>query len=174
MIEKVKRILFGAMYYLVARHLPRSNVSYSCGSRVIRAFVLRRLFGKFGAHVNIEPKVIFFNTSESEIGDYSGIGMNSYVGAIKIGRDVMIGEELIAISTTHEFRSREIPMREQGFQEQRPITIEDDVWIGSRVIILPGITIGRGSIVGAGSVVSKDVEAYSIVAGNPARLIRKR
>ena len=65
-------------------------------------------------------------------------------------------------------------MWQQGFTEVDPIVIEDDVWIGARVIILKGVTIGKGSIIGAGSVVTKDVEPYSIVGGNPAKLIRKR
>jgi len=171
---KISRGIFWASYYIIARNLPRSHVRYSLGSRSIRAFILERLFKSFGRQVNIEPKVIFFNLSESEIGDHSGIGMYSYVGTVKIGRDVMIGEELIAISRNHEFGNTAIPMRLQGFQKDRPITIEDDVWIGTRVTILPRVTIGKGSIVGAGSVVTKNVLPYTIVAGNPAKLIRKR
>jgi maltose O-acetyltransferase len=172
--KKLRRGILWLLYYLLARHLPRSHVKYSFGSRAIRAFVLKGLFKKFGEKVNIEPKVIFFNLSESEIGDYSGIGMYSYVGTVKIGRDVMIGEELIAISRNHAHESTETPMRLQGFQTDRPITIENDVWIGSRVILLPGITVGKGSIIGAGSVVTKNVSPYTIVAGNPATVIRKR
>ncbi len=173
-LEKVKRGLFWLTYYLFVRHLPRSYVKYSFGSRAIRAFILSRLLKNFGTEVNIEPKVIFYNMSESEIGDYSGIGMNSYIGAVKIGRNVMIGEELIAISLNHEFANTEIPMRLQGVQKDQPILIEDDVWIGSRVIILPDVKIGKGSIIGAGSVVTKDVPPYTIVAGNPAREIGRR
>lgn len=170
----IKRGIFWLSYYLFARHLPRSYVQYSFGSRAIRAFVLKRLFKKFGKNVNIEPKVIFFNLSESEIGDDSGIGMYSYIGTVKIGCDVMIGEELIAISKNHEFRDTNIPMWKQGWQQDRPIIIEDDVWIGSRVTILPGVKIGKGAVVGAGAVVTKNVTPYYIVAGNPAREIRKR
>jgi maltose O-acetyltransferase len=173
-LNKISRGIFWSVYYLFARHLPRSHVKYSFGSRAIRAFVLKRLLKSFGRKVNIEPKVIFYNLSESEIGDYSGIGMYSYVGTVKIGRDVMIGEELIAISQNHKFGSIKIPMRIQGFQENRPITIEDDVWVGTRVTILPGVIVGKGSIIGAGSVVTKNVPSYTIVAGNPAREIGTR
>ena len=135
---------------------------------------MKRLFKSFGRQVNIEPKIFFYNMSESEIGDYSGIGMNSYIGTVKIGRDVMIGEELMVISQNHKFNDINVPMRKQGWRENKPVTIKDDVWIGARVTILPGITIGRGSIVGAGSVVTKDVPSFSIVAGNPARIIGSR
>ena len=173
-LKGIKRGIFWLAYYLLARHLPRSHVRYSLCSRAIRAFVCKRLFLKFGKGVNIEPKVIFSNMSKSEIGDFSGIGMNSFASTIKIGQDVMIGEEFIAISKNHKFDDVNIPMRKQGWQKDQPITIEDDVWIGSRVIILPGVTIGCGSIIGAGSVVTKNVLPYSIVGGNPAREIRRR
>jgi|WetSurMetagenome_2_1015567.scaffolds.fasta_scaffold74387_2 maltose O-acetyltransferase len=161
-------------YYLFARHLPRSNVRYSFFSRQIRAFVLKKLLGQVGQNVNVEPKVIFYNMSESEIGDNSGIGMCSYIGTVRIGRNVMIGEELAVISTNHEFSDVETPMREQGFTGDRPVTIEDNVWIGTRVILLPGVRIGTGSIVGAGSVVTKDIPPYSVVVGNPACVVRSR
>jgi maltose O-acetyltransferase len=173
-LEKVTRGIFWLSYYLFARHVPRSHVRYSFGSRAIRAFICKRLFASFGKKVNIEPKVIFFNMSQSEIGDYSGIGMRSYVGTVKIGRDVMIGEEFMAYSRNHEFKDVSLPMRMQGWQEDRPIIIEDDVWIGARVTILPGVKIGRGAIIGAGSVVTSDIPPYCIVAGNPARIIRSR
>ena len=62
-------------------------------------------------------------------------------------------------------------VRAQVADEINPIIIEDDVWIGARVIILPGRRIGRGSIVGAGSVITKDVEPFSIVGGNPAQVV---
>lgn len=172
--ETINRGLMWSLYYLFARHLPRSFVKYSFGSRAVRSFILKKLFKKFGENVNIEPKVFFFNMSESEIGDNSGIGMNSFIGTVKIGRDVMIGEGLVAITRNHEFRRTDVPMRIQGFQKDQPVIIEDDVWIGTRVTILPGIKVARGSIIGAGSVVTKEVLPYTIVAGNPAKLIRKR
>lgn len=173
-LKKIKRGLFWLFYYLFARHLPRSDVKYSFGSRAIRAFVLKQLFKKCGEKVNIEPKVIFYNLFESEIGNFSGIGMYSQVGTVKIGNDVMIGTGLIALSSNHEFNNAEIPMRLQGFQKDRPIIIENDVWIGSRVTILPGVRIATGAVIGAGSVVTKDVPAYGIAAGNPAHIIRYR
>lgn len=62
----------------------------------------------------------------------------------------------------------------QGFEEAKKVIIKDDVWIGSNVIILPGVTIESGAIIGAGSVVTKDVLKNTIVAGNPAKVIKER
>lgn len=170
----IRRPIFWLTYNLLARHLPRSSTPYSLGSRIIRAFVCKQLFEEFGSNVTIEPNVIFYNMSNSKIGDCSGIGMNSYIGLVKIGKNVMIGPELFAISINHEFKDINVPMAKQGKRKDQPIIIEDDVWIGARVIILPGITIGTGSIIGAGSVVTKNVAPFSIVAGNPATVIRIR
>jgi maltose O-acetyltransferase len=149
-------------------------MSYAFGAGRIRAAVLKRLFRQFGKNVNVEPKVIFYNMSESEIGDNSGIGIGSFVGLVTIGCDVMIGEHFMALTHNHEFKDLTIPMRLQGRQENKRITIEDDVWIGARVTLLPAVTIGKGAIVGAGSVVTRDVSPYSIVGGNPAREIGRR
>nr|WP_231134366.1 DapH/DapD/GlmU-related protein [Motilibacter deserti] len=65
-------------------------------------------------------------------------------------------------------------MNQQGFVDDRPVVIEDDVWIGANVVILPGRTISTGSIVGAGSVVTKDVPPRTVVAGNPAVVVKNR
>ena len=116
----------------------------------------------------------FFNSRNTEIGSNSGIGSLSGIGTVKLGSYVMMGTHCLLISRNHRFDDCSIPMCRQGFRPDRPIVIEDDVWIGSRVIILPGVVIGKGSIIGAGSVVTKDVEPYTIVGGNPAKLIGKR
>ena len=85
-----------------------------------------------------------------------------------------MGPECIIYTRNHAFSRTDIPMREQGFSEEKPVYIGDDVWIGGRVTILPGVHIGKGAIVGAGAVVTKDVPEYSIVGGNPAKIIRFR
>lgn len=105
------------------------------------------------------------------------IDRNSYFVVhqpITIGRDVLIAAYCSIISGNHCYTSREIPIREQGYFHGKPITIEDDVWLGTRVIVLEGVTIGMGAIVGAGSVVNKDIPAYEIWGGIPAKFIKKR
>lgn len=86
----------------------------------------------------------------------------------------MMAPEVIILSSNHEFKDRSTPMIMQGQRREEPVVICDDVWIGTRAIILPGVKIGSHSIVGAGAVVTKDVPEYSIVGGNPARVIGSR
>ncbi len=161
------------MYVIVAKHLPRSTSPVSFWSQEIRYFVCKRLLLQTGRNVNIEPRVNFIRMSQTSIGDNSGIGYGSFVGLTTIGKDVMMADEVMIISGNHHFDRTDIPMRLQGGEDQR-VVIEDDVWIGARVIILPGRRIGKGSILGAGSVITCDVEPYSVMGGNPARLIRRR
>ncbi len=89
-------------------------------------------------------------------------------GNIIIGNNVSISQEVIILTADHDFNSPDFASR------NKPVVIEDDVWIGTRGIILPGCTIGKGAVVAAGSVVTKDVPAFSVVAGIPARIIKTR
>ena len=126
-----------------------------------------------GKNVNIESNATF--SSKVTLEDYSGIGINAKIyGTCHIGRYVMMGTDVTIITRNHRFDRTDIPMMEQGFEEERPVYIGNDVWIGDRVLILPGVHIGDGSIIAAGAVVTKDVPPYSIVAGVPARKIRDR
>lgn len=93
---------------------------------------------------------------------------------IVIGNYVMIAHNVMIIGGNHNISKTDIPMMLQGDGKQGDIIIKDDVWIGAGSIILTGVTIGKGSVVGAGSVVTKSIEPFSIVGGNPAKLIKKR
>jgi maltose O-acetyltransferase len=84
----------------------------------------------------------------------------------------MIAPNVSILSKGHEFQDTEVPMVEQGNKEDSIPIIEDDVWIGRNAIIMPGITLGKGCIIGA--VVTKNVDPYCIVGGVPAKLFRKR
>ncbi|MBR4197321.1 MAG: hypothetical protein IKQ94_00950 [Bacteroidales bacterium] len=87
----------------------------------------------------------------------------------------MMGEDVVIIGGGHCFERTDIPMGEQPSKEKTSLFIDDDVWIGSRAIILPGCSrIGRGAIIGAGAVVTKDVPDYAIVGGNPAKILKYR
>lgn len=93
---------------------------------------------------------------------------------LKVGKDVMMGPYVIIVGDNHESSRTDIPMRSQGIKKYPPVRIDDDVWVGARAIILPGLKIGRGAIIGAGAVVTKDVPPYAVCAGNPARVIKYR
>jgi maltose O-acetyltransferase len=92
---------------------------------------------------------------------------------LSIGRFTQIGFESLILTYSHEFSRTDMPVVHQGMVGAS-VTIGNDVWIGARAIVLPGVQIGDQAIVGAGAVVTKDVEPLAIVAGNPARVIRLR
>ena len=92
---------------------------------------------------------------------------------MRIGRDVRIGQFVSIIGDNHVFDRTDIPIFMQGVQTT-DVIIEDDVWIGAHAVVLPGVMIGRGSVIGAGAVVTKNIPPFSIAVGNPARVIRRR
>lgn len=95
------------------------------------------------------------------------------LGKIVIGNDCSIAPNCVLRASNHTFTSIEIPIREQG-HTYGEIVVEDDVWIASNCVVTANTRIGKGSIIGAGSVVTKNVEPYSIMGGVPAKLIKKR
>lgn len=111
-----------------------------------------------------------------EIGNNSNLGDYNFVGAaggVRIGDNVLIGQRVSFHSENHLFNRTDIPIKEQG-TEQKGIIIEDDCWIGSGVIILDGVTVQTGAVIAAGSVVTKDVPSFAVVAGVPAKVIGNR
>ena len=84
-----------------------------------------------------------------------------------------MGPDVLILNSNHLYQNPNILIRKQGIVYAR-VVIEDDVWIGTRSIILPGVTIGKGSVIAAGSVVTKDVPPYNLVGGIPAKIIKKR
>lgn len=174
-MEKLKKWFFFIIYYYIARKLPISNYPGGGLGKSLRYITSKRLFRKCGENVNVERGADFLFGDTIEIGDRSGIGVDAWIRAeIIIGKDVMMGPQVIIYGKYHAFERIDVPMMEQGMAEFRPIVIEDDVWIGARSIILQNLTIGKGAIIAAGSVVTRDVAPYTIVAGNPASLVRHR
>ncbi|HOV12497.1 MAG TPA: acyltransferase [Bacteroidales bacterium] len=173
MKQVIKNILF-AFYTIFLKNFPSKNQPNALGCR-LRLLFLKPFFKFVGVNVNIQPGVYMHPLWNISIGNNSGIGRNCYLSAedaITIGENVMIGRELI-IQTSNHGTKTDIPMIQQGMIKE-PVEIGNDVWIGARVIILPGVKIGDGAVIGAGAVVTKDVESYSIVGGVPARKIGER
>lgn len=146
---------------------------------------------KFGKGVYISPNAAML-CSRLVLGDHSYIAGYCYVtndlemgsnstmnihcmsrGKVKMGNDVRIGAYATFMAVNHIHEDWEKPIRTQG-TEWKEITIGDDVWIGSHVTILPGVTVGSHSIIGAGAIVTKDIPEYSIAVGNPAKVVRDR
>lgn len=172
---KITRFICLILYYGFAQYLPSSYIRGCAVFGSLRSLLCKNLFGYCGRNVRVEPFAFFHTGQNISIGDDSSIGERSRVlGKVEIGKDVMMGEEVIIITQNHQFERLDIPMDRQGFQEEKPVTIGDDVWIGARVIILPGVKVGKGAILAAGAIVTKDVPEYTIVGGNPARVIRMR
>ena len=110
------------------------------------------------------------------VGNNSNIGPYCYVGCsggIRIGNNVMMAPRCSLFAENHNFDDMSQTLKAQGIK-RAPIDIEDDCWIASHSVILAGVTIGRGSVVAAGSVVTKSMPPYSIIAGVPARVIKSR
>jgi maltose O-acetyltransferase len=169
---KIKTTFALVFYYSIARHLPVSKNKFF---KKVRASCCKRIFKKCGKNINVEKGAFFGYGNEIEIGDNSGLGMNCRIyGPVIIGNDVMMAPDVIILTANHNFSIIDIPMRLQGKSDTKPVIIQDDVWIGIRSIIMPGVIVSKGSIIAAGSVVTKNVPEYTIVGGNPAKVLRKR
>ncbi len=107
------------------------------------------------------------------IGDHTRIGLhNTIIGPVDIGNHVNLAQGITVTALNHNFSDTNKRIDEQGVSTN-PVTIEDDVWIGANAVILPGVTIGEHCVVAAGAVVTKDVPPHSLVAGVPAKVIKK-
>jgi acetyltransferase-like isoleucine patch superfamily enzyme len=110
------------------------------------------------------------------VGDHSNIGPYNYIGCsgkITIGNNVMMGPRVSIYAENHVFDNPSLTIKEQGV-EKLAVVIEDDCWIASNAVITAGVTIGKGSVVAAGAVVTASVPPYSVVGGVPAKLIKSR
>lgn len=166
------RKFFYLFYNLFAKKLPQTYMPYSFGSKYIRFFFIKNSINRCGRNVIIQSNVLI--SPFTEIG--SNVEINEFVrirANVKIGDNVLIAPNVQLISINHEFTDITIPINLQG-EKIGFIIIEDDVWIGTAAIVLPNVTIGKGAIVGAGAIVTKDVPSYAIVVGNPARIIKYR
>lgn len=143
---------------------------------ILRGLMWGLVLKRKGKGIYILDGCRIYNPKGIEIGDYSGINHHSELagtGGLTIGRHVMIGPHCQIITSKHRSDDWMRPISKQGFIPG-PVVIEDDVWIGTCVVILPNIRIARGAIVGAGAVVTKDIAPYAVVGGVPAKLIRYR
>ena len=126
------------------------------------------LYEADGAGQKFEPRLV--------IGDRTILGQDLYIaclGEVEIGSDVLGGNHILIADTYHDYRDPDTAIRYQPMATPRPVRIGDGVLLNPSVSILPGVTIGERSSIGAGAVVTSDVPPNSVVAGNPARVIRR-
>ncbi|TAM97761.1 MAG: CatB-related O-acetyltransferase [Chitinophagaceae bacterium] len=143
-------------------------------------FLLKPLFKKHGKHFIFDPNGNY-SFSTIEVGDdvYIGPGavLNASESGIVIGNKVMFGPNVTIMGGDHnisEVGKYMFDVKEKKPENDLKVIIEDDVWLGTGAIILKGVTIGRGSVIAAGALVTKDVPPYSIVGGVPAKVIKMR
>lgn len=170
------RKLFLILYYGIATHLPDSYAPIvGKPSNWLRVLCCHHIFKECGKIVTVNRKAYFGNGAEVEIGDDSGIGAHCHLPHdIKIGNHVMMAPEVLIFNQNHKFDHPDIPIGQQGYQQTRRVEIGNNVWIGQRVIINAGRRIADGTVIAAGSVVTKDFDSNSIIGGNPANFIRSR
>ena len=177
-LTKIKKYLYTNYYKLI--YLPFLKIEKQ--ARIEKGLFINP-FWKLGRPKIIlrEGSLVFRNVTIQGsgtlvLGKRSWIGSKSTIGVnekIEIGNDVMIAYDVNIIDTDHRFSDLETPMISQGIVT-KPIIIEDDVWIGSKAVILNGVTIGKGSIVAAATVVNKSVPPYSVVGGVPCKILFSR
>jgi maltose O-acetyltransferase len=164
----------------VGRLIARGFYVASRAYTRLRMLALRPLFGACGRGVLFDPDG-WYSYQNIYIGDDVTLGRGPVLMAalseIRIGNHVMFGPEVVIIGGGH---NATVPGRfmshvhEKTGNEDLGATIDDDVWVGARAVILRGVRVGRGAIVGAASVVTKSVPPYAIVGGNPARVLKFR
>jgi maltose O-acetyltransferase len=168
--RRVRRWLITSGYNDVLRHLPDI-----VGATLRRRWV-ERFAGSCGDDCFVGQGVTLIGIDGLTIGHGVAIPRGVTLdgrGRLTLGDHVLIGFDTTILTHTHRSDRLDVPVQHQGMYDA-PVTIGNMAWLGTRTIVLPGVTIGDGAIIGAGSVVTHDVPPYAIVGGVPARFIRQR
>lgn len=164
-----------AIYYAILAKLPSARfTSVFSDLRVWYFQKVLRIMAQGENPAMLGNNIYIANGRRVSFGYGCRINENVYIEKASIGNDVLIAPNVSLLSRMHAFSRMDIPMSLQGYREEKEVVICDDVWLGRNVIVMPGVTVGKGAIVGAGSVVTKDVAEYQIVGGVPAKVIKER
>ncbi len=167
----LKEILLNKLWSCFQNTLYRFSWRFNWLRMLLLRMFGAKLLAKKGSYVSIQPRVSIASPWNLQVGDLSSIGNNSWVYALEkitIGEKTCIGDYVKLLTGYHDVTTWNFAFK------KRPIAIGSCVWIATGAIVLPGVTIGDGAVVAAGSVVTKDVEPWTIVGGNPARFIKRR
>ena len=154
----------------VKRLLSLYNLTESADERQI---ILNKLLGHLGHSSTIESPFHCVYGQNIHIGHHVYLNLQCIIldcAEVRIGNHVMMGPAVQIYTAAHLLQAEG---RNQGLEVAKPIMIEDNVWVGGGAILLPGVTIGRNAVIGAGAVVSKHVSANVVVVGNPAKVVRE-
>lgn len=173
---KIKKIVCLLLYYGIAQYLPDSySKILGKSSNAIRVALCKRIFKKCGKIRTINRKVSFGSGVNVIMGDASGIGARTQIpNNTLIGNHVILSRDCFILDANHRYDRVDLPINDQGMMDRKQTIIDDDVWIGMRTIMTPGRIVRKGTIIGMGTVLTKDFPEYSIVGGNPSKLIRSR
>ena len=173
---ELKRKLYLLFYYGIAQFLPDSySKIMGKTSNAIRVFLCKKIFKKCGSIRTINRRVNFGSGIDVVMGDESGIGARTQIpNNTIIGNHVILSRDCFILDANHRYDSLDLPINDQGMLPRKQTIIEDDVWIGLRTIMTPGRIVRKGTIVGMGTVLTKDFPEYSVVGGNPSKLIKSR
>ncbi|OHB55240.1 MAG: hypothetical protein A2Y07_11105 [Planctomycetes bacterium GWF2_50_10] len=171
MWAKIRFSIIYALYQILAVNWPPRF-----GGNRFRVFLCRQVWKKCGKNIKIGKGAQICRRLLA-VGDNVQIGPNCEMmstGMITLEDNVLMAPDVLFIGVLHRFDRRDVPIKEQGWYDPEPIVIGEDVWLGARVIIMPGVKINRGTIIGAGAVVTKDMPEYSIAGGVPAKVLKER
>jgi len=141
-----------------------------------RYLLCRLFFKRLKSFCVIQPNVFISHSFRIKCGKNFVVNSNTYinaVGGLIIGDNVLVGLNVVISSGEHQYQDKKIPVTLQKIINKK-IIIKDDVWIGANAVIMPGVTLETGTVVGAGAVVTKSTEPYSVVVGVPAKRIKSR
>lgn len=161
-----KRIVFYLLYRILAKHIPGDIGYLRKISYKFRQFLCRPLLRETGEIFGIGQDVNFGNGANVIMKESANLGPGCHIsgnGLVTIGQHVMMGYQCMIVTQNHKYLA-------EGYDgvETSDVVIDDYAWLGHRVIILPGVHVGKHAIIGAGSIVTKNIPDYAIAVGNPA------
>jgi maltose O-acetyltransferase len=167
------KFFFLAIYYSLINKIPNSSFPGGNTLNKIRIFFTKKII-HIGVNCTFQKNIYFGNGNNVSIGDNCQINDNARLDNVKIGDNVMVARDSVFLGKSHNYNDINIPMNEQGLVDSRQTIVHNNSWIGIRVIIMPGIEIKSGSVISAGSVLTKSTTKNGVYAGVPAKLIRIR
>ena len=164
--NKIARAVWNIVWVFLFRPTPRGNLF-----RPWRIALLKAFGAKVQWSSNVLPSCRIWQPWQLTMGEYACLSENVdcyCVDEIRIGNQATVSQGAMLCTASHDTESRTMELT------TKPIYIDANAWIAARAIVLPGINIGEGAVVAAGSVVTKDVDSWTVVGGNPAKFIKKR